>query len=146
MAQAIPEEPRTVYDPNDFDSQVAEYAKLKETSSFIESRTKELRDKLVSKLDEDGVEDEDGNIVLRFAQPIGGLTGLVKTRRVSRKLNEARALEIIEEHALEEELIELKPTVSEDAVMAALYEGKLNENEIDQMFPVTVTWALNTKK
>jgi hypothetical protein len=146
MANKIEEEGRPTYDPNDFKSQVAEYKKLKDNIAFFETRVKELRDKLIAELDANGVEDEDGNIVLRFPEAVEGVVALVKTRRVSRKLDETRAMEIIEEHGLTDELVVMVPTIAEDAVMASLYEGKLNENEVDQMFPATVTWALNTKK
>jgi predicted hydrolase (HD superfamily) len=84
--------------------------------------------------------------VYELPTAIAGISALVKNRRVSRKLDEERALEIIKEHGLEDELVEMKPSIKEDAVMAALYEDKLNENEVDQMFPSTVTWALTTKK
>jgi hypothetical protein len=30
--------------------------------------------------------------------------------------------------------------------MAAHYEGKISEEELDEMFPISVTWALMTKK
>jgi hypothetical protein len=30
--------------------------------------------------------------------------------------------------------------------MAAFYENKITEDELDQMFPASVTWALRTLK
>lgn len=146
MAQAAPSEPREIFDPLNFEHQVTEYAKIRDSISMLETRKKELHAKLMEKLETEGEEDSNGNVVLTLPQPIEGIAALVKSRRVSRKLNEERALEIIKEHDLEDELLELKPTVKEDAVMAALYEDKLTENEVDQMFPATVTWALTTKK
>lgn len=146
MANKIEEEGRPTYDPNDLKSQMLEYKNLKENISFFETRVKELRDKIIEEADTNGVEDEDGNIVLRTPEPIEGISAFVKTRRVSQKLNEERALEIIREHGLEDTLIEMKPVINEDAVMAALYNEVLTENEVDQMYPATVTWALNIKK
>jgi hypothetical protein len=146
MAQATPEEPRELFDPLNFEHQVKEYSQIRDSIAMLETRKKEIHAKLTEKLDLEGEEDSNGNIVYTLPEPIAGIAALVKNRRVSRKLNEERALEIIKEHDLEDELIELKPTVIEDAVMAALYEDKLTENEVDQMFPATVTWALTTKK
>jgi hypothetical protein len=146
MANVIDEEPREFANPDAFESQVREYAQVSDSLKMLETRRKELHGKLMSKLEADGEEDDNGNIVLTFDNEIGGLKGLVKTRRVSRKVDLERALEIIKEHELEEELVEMVPQIREDAIMAALYEGTLNENEVDQMFPSTVTWALNTKK
>ena len=146
MAKLADEEPRITFDPDNFDSQVSEYAQIRDSITMLESRKKDIHGKLMVKLEEEGVEDTNGNIVFELPTPIAGIAALVKTRRVSRKLDEERALEIIREHGLEDELIEMKPTIIEDAVMAALYEEKLNENEVDQMFPSTITWALTTKK
>lgn len=146
MAKLADEEPRITFDPDNFDSQVSEYAQIRNSITMLESRKKDIHGKLMGKLEEEGVEDANGNIVFELPTPIAGIAALVKTRRVSRKLDEERALEIIREHGLEDELIEMKPTIIEDAVMAALYEEKLNENEVDQMFPSTITWALTTKK
>ena len=36
--------------------------------------------------------------------------------------------------------------IDEDALMAAHYDGDITEEEIDEMFPVTVVWALRTPK
>ena len=146
MANVTDEGPREFANPDQFDSQVREYAQVRDSMTVLEARKKELHGKLMSKLEEDGIEDEGGNIVLEFPDAIAGITALVKTRRVSRKVDLERALEIVKEHGLEDDLIEMVPQLVEDAVMAKLYEGELNENEVDQMYPQTVTWALNTKK
>jgi len=146
MANVIDEGAREFANPDAFESQVREYAQVKDSITMLETRKKELHGKLMSKLEEEGIEDENGNVVLSFDSPIGGIAALVKTRRVSRKVDLDRAIEIVKDHGLEDALIEMVPQLMEDAVMAALYEGTLNENEVDQMFPVTVTWALNTKK
>lgn len=146
MANAIPEEPREIFDPLIFEHQVSEYAKVRDSIAMLEARKKEIHAKLMEKLDAEGEEDTNGNIVFELPEPIAGITALVKSRRVSRKVDEERALEIIREHDLEDELVEMKPSIIEDAVMAALYEDKLTENEVDQMFPSTITWALTTKK
>jgi hypothetical protein len=36
--------------------------------------------------------------------------------------------------------------IEEDAVMGALYLGELTEEEVDQIFPKTITWAFVPKK
>ena len=146
MAQTLPEEPREIFDPLNFEHQVKEYSQIRDSISMMEARKKEIHAKLMEKLEAEGEEDTNGNIVYELPTAIAGISALVKNRRVSRKLDEERALEIIKEHGLEDELVEMTPSIKEDAVMAALYEDKLTENEVDQMFPSTVTWALTTKK
>ena len=53
MARLIPEEPKEIYNPDDFTSQVREYVRLKETMDALDKRSKELRDKLMDVLDQD---------------------------------------------------------------------------------------------
>lgn len=146
MVEPVPEEGRQIYDPNNFDSQVREYVKLKATIATMETRSKELREKLFEKIDEDGYEDESGNHQLDLETSVDGVVRLEKQRRTSRKIDEDVANEIILANGLEEEVTKLVRVVDEDALMAAYYEGKLSEDELDKMFPVTVTWALRTLK
>lgn len=146
MARVAPEEPREFYDPDDFNSQVREFVRLKETIESLDKRQKELRDKLIAAVDEEGYEDEKGNILYEFDAPIDGVVRLEKQRRASRKLDEIKAEEIIETNKLGEDVYKMVRVIDEDALMAAFYDGKLTEEELDEMFPVNVVWALRTPK
>jgi hypothetical protein len=145
MANLIPEEGR-IANPDDFNSQVREYIKIKNSMEIFEARQKELREKLLLVLEEDGLEDDKGNIQFDLETPIDGIVRLEKQRRSSRKLNELRAEELIEETGIGEDVYEMKRVINEDALMAAYYQDKITEDQLDEMFPVTVTWALLTKK
>ena len=146
MVRAIPEEPRDYYDPDDFDSQVREYVRLKETVDALDKRSKELREKLMAVIDEDGLPDSNGNIVYEFNAPIDGVVRLEKQRRASRKLDEQKAEEVIEAAGIGEDVYKMVRVIDEDALMASFYEGKITEDQIDEMFPTTVVWALRTPK
>lgn len=146
MVNAIPEEPRFNGDPDDFNTQVREYVRLKETMDALEKRSKELRDKILTVVDVDGFEDDKGNIVYDLDQPIDGVMRLEKQRRATRKLDEEKAEEIIEAKGLGDKLYKMVRVLDEDAIMASHYEGELTEEEIDEMFPVSVVWALRTPK
>lgn len=146
MARVAPEEPREFYDPDDFDSQVREFIRLKETIDSLDKRQKELRDQLMAVLDEDGYEDERGNVLYEFDTPVDGVVRLEKQRRTTRKLDEVKAEEIIETNKLGEDVYKMVRVIDEDALMAAFYDGKLTEEELDEMFPVNVVWALRTPK
>lgn len=146
MVNAIPEEPRFNGDPDDFNTQVREYVRLKETMDALEKRSKELRDKILTVIDVDGFEDDKGNIVYDLDQPIDGVMRLEKQRRATRKLDEEKAEEIIEAKGLGDKLYKMVRVLDEDAIMASHYEGELTEEEIDEMFPVSVVWALRTPK
>lgn len=145
MAKLIEEEARFA-DPNDFVSQVREYLKAKSSIEQLEKIQKDIREKLFAKLDEAGEDDGNGNLFISLPSEIDGIRSIEKQRRVTRKLDELVAEEIIESNGLSEELYKTIRVVDEDAVMAAHYEGKLSEDEIDRMFPSKIVWALTTKK
>jgi hypothetical protein len=146
MAKRIEEETRTFVTPDDVAGQVKEYLYVKKNIDQMETRSKELRDRLFAHLDEDGYEDDKGNVQLELGADIDGVVRLEKQRRVTRKLNEPKADEILSELGLKDEIFVMTPVLDEDKLMAAFYEGKITEEQLDDMFPSTVVWALRTLK
>jgi hypothetical protein len=146
MANLIPEEPREFADPEDFKTQVAEYIRLKASMKLMETRTKELNKLISQKIDEQGYEDNDGNWLIDLETPIDGISRLEKMRKSSRKLDEDVAETIIVAAGIEEEVYEMVKTLSEEKLMAAYYDGKITEEQLDTMFPVAISWALWTRK
>jgi len=133
-------------DENDLINRTKKYAFLKAQLDFLEKEQKEIRAQLFEALDAEGVEDDKGNIIIELPQEVEGYFSVVKQRRVSRKIDEDKAAEIITSKGLEDTLYKTVITVDEDALMAALYEDVLTEEEIDAMYPQSVTWALVLKK
>ena len=146
MAKRIEEETRTFVTPDDVAGQVKEYLYVKKNIDQMETRSKELRDRLFAHLDEDGYEDDKGNVQLELGADIDGVVRLEKQCRVTRKLNEPKADEILSELGLKDEIFVMTPVLDEDKLMAAFYEGKITEEQLDDMFPSTVVWALRTLK
>jgi len=145
MARVKDEDLRNI-DEEDFIAQTKKYAFIKAQLEFLEKEQKTLRAQLFEVLDAEGQEDDKGNIIIELPSDVDGVSSLVKQRRVSRKIDEDKAAEIIAEHGLEDTLYKTIRVVDEDALMAALYEDDLTEEEVDQMYPPTVTWALVLKK
>lgn len=146
MANLIPEEPRSFSNPDDFETQVTEYIRLKASMKVMEARSKELNKLITQKIDEAGYEDSEGNWIIDLETPIDGIGRLEKQRRSSRKIDEETAETIISNAGIEEEVYEMVKTLSEEKLMAAYYDGKITEQQLDEMFPVSVSWALWTKK
>ena len=145
MARVKPTEPR-VADADDFVAQARNYSFIKQQLEYWEKQQKELKAKLFEQLDAEGEADSSGNIVIELPEEIDGAVAVVKQRRVSRKINEERAFELIEEKGLRDKLIITKEVVDEDALMAALYSDELTEDEIEEMYPQNIVWALVLKK
>jgi uncharacterized protein YebE (UPF0316 family) len=123
-----------------------EYSFLKQQIDFLEKQQKEVRERLFSTLDEMGEVDDKGNIIIELPEEVNGFGAVVKQRRVSRKIDELVADEIITEKSMEEQLYKTIRVVDEDALMAALYNDELTEAEIDLMYPQKIVWALVMNK
>jgi len=145
MAKKSPEEPRNT-DENDLVARTKKYAFLKSQLDYLEKEQKALREELFVFLDGEGEVDDKGNIMVQLPQEVDGFNSIIKQRRVTRKVDELKAEEIITAHGLEESLYKTVRVVDEDALMAALYEEVLTEEEVDEMYPPKVVWALVLKK
>jgi bacterioferritin (cytochrome b1) len=144
MARAA-DEPRE-FSSDDLIGQTQEYAALKKNIEQFEARQKELKTSLFEKIDEDGFTDDKGNWWLELPEPVEGYVSLQKQKRVSRKIDEMIAEDLIEKKGLAERLYKTVRVVDEDELMAALYEGLLTEEEVDEMFPPKIVWALMLSK
>lgn len=123
-----------------------EYSFLKQQIEFLEKQQKEVRERLFTTLDEMGETDDKGNIIVELPEEVNGFGAVVKQRRVSRKIDELVAEEIITEKGMEDQLYKTIRVVDEDALMAALYNDELTEAEIDLMYPQKIVWALVMNK
>ena len=145
MARVKPEEPRTAQQ-DDLLNQAKEYSFIKAQLEYLEKQQKELREKLFEHIESSGEPDDKGNIILELPKEIDGIASVIKQKRVQRKVDELIAEEIITEKGMEDTLYKTIRVVDEDALMAALYNDELTEDEIDRMYPQKITWALVLKK
>jgi hypothetical protein len=146
MANIIPEETTRLNDPNDTLSQIREYVKAKASLDFLKERTEALKSAIFDYIDSNGEEDSNGSIKVNLPASIDGVFGLQKNRRATRTLDELVADEIIEAAGIGDQVYEMKRVINEEALMAAFYDEKITEEQLDAMFPVKVVWALRTLK
>lgn len=146
MANRIEEEGTRFSDPNDLTSQIREFVKLKASMDVLDTRQSELRKKLFEAIEAGGYEDDKGNLQLELDDSIEGVYRLEKQRRTKRTLDESRAEALLEELGLAGDIYEMKPVLNEDYLMAAFYEEKITEAQLEEMYPLSVTWALRTVK
>ena len=146
MANRVEEEGVRFSDPEDLQSQVNEYVKLKASMSVMEARQKELKAKIFAHIETEGSEDTAGSVSLYLDRPIGDVQRVQKTRRAKRTLNESVAETIIATAGIADDVYEMKRVINEGALMSAYYEEKITEEQLDEMFPTTVIWALDILK
>ncbi len=144
MARVSKVEPRMEQD--DLIAQAKEYSYGKKQIEQLEKRQKELRENLFTHIEERGETDDKGNIILELPDEVDDVFSVTKQRRVTRKIDEDIAFDIIDEKGLREKLVKIVEIIDEDALMAALYSDELTEEEIDEMYPQSVVWALVMNK
>lgn len=145
MARVKEEESR-VAGQDDFETQARQYIFVKKQMEFFESELKKLKEQIFEHVDTSGEVDGSGNLFVELPSEIEGIKTIQKQRRVTRKINPEMADNVIASKGLESELYKTIQVIDEDALMAALYEGKLTEEEIELMYPEKVVWALILNK
>jgi hypothetical protein len=124
----------------DINSTVRQYLALKDEAALINNRVNQLKDTLISAVD-DGEFDDRGHKRLVINDSIKGEVTLTKQRRVSKNLDMSAADNILSSKGIKDKCIKMVPTLDEASIMSAFYEGLLTEEDIDAMFPAKVTYA-----
>jgi hypothetical protein len=127
-------------------SHVRQFAVLKEQQRVVSEEMAAVKAALSDIVAEQGEVDEDGHKVLDFGREIGKYRGLQYQRRVIRHLDEEAALEVLIGKHLEDRCIRHVPEIDQDEVMACVAEGLLTDEDVDQMYPAQISWALCTIK
>ena len=115
----------------------------------IEDLTKEqsvLKIELAEIVDNEGTPDEKGHIWYSLPEEVDGYRSLQRQRKVSQKLDEDTARTILKQKGLTDRCYKLVPVLDESEVMACLYEDLLSEEEVDSMFPKSVSYAFIPSK
>jgi hypothetical protein len=136
---------REIRSEDPFVSLVKEYQFVKSQAEALAARQKELRDSIIETVDALGEPDDVGHIWLELPDQIEGVRGLVKERRVSQKLDEDRAQEILQEKDLLTRCTKFVRQVDEAEVWEAKQEDLLTEDDLEAMFETKVSWALKLK-
>ena len=127
-------------------SKVRKYVSLR---GRIEDLTKEqssLKAELSEIVDKEGTPDDKGHIWYSLPEEVDGFQSLQRQRRVTQKLDEDTARTILKQKGLTDRCYKLIPVLDESEVMACLYEDLLSEEEVDSMFPKSVSYAFIPSK
>lgn len=90
--------------------------------------------------------DADGHRLIVFDEPIEGYGSIQYQRRVTTVPNVERALEILEENGLLEECTVQVRQIDEESLMRAVYDGRLEDSQLSEMYPQKETFAVVVKR
>lgn len=142
----VADEPRQFANPDDFLTQVREYISVKNTADVLDARKEDLRKAIFAHMDENAEYDDKGNLFVELPQEIDGIVRVEKQRRTVRKIDENAAEDVLKRLELMEECTTTKIVVDEEALMKAFYDGRITEDDLEQIYPAKVTWAVRLAK
>ena len=127
-------------------TKVTDYLSLKRRIDDLSKESNKIKSELSDLVDVEGEPDEKGHLWYKLPQEVDGVTSLQRQRRISQSLDENVAETLLKNKGIYDRCYKMVPTLDESEVMACLYDGLLTEEEIDAMFPKTVSYAFYTSK
>ena len=122
----------------------AELVGVKRTVKDLTARQGTITKRIKGFVQDHGYVDDQGHIWVEFDEAVDGVVALQMQRKVSKPLNEDKAEAILREAGLYDSCTTTVVVLDQDAIMAAHYAGKLSEDQVDAMFPPSVSYALMT--
>lgn len=128
---------------------------IQDQQALFAEQYKQVKEVLFGFLESEGEEDDNGHLRLDLPEPIEGIATLVKQKRVSVKLDEKELENLLRSKTVREGAKEVSlydkctktvTVLDEDKVHAAIWEGRISEEEFEQCVERKVTWALAKEK
>ena len=109
----------------------SQWSDVRSQKKALDSREKELKDRLMEAVEKYGYEDDKGHVYLDLPEEIAGVTKLQRQRRVSQNLDQEKAEKLLKKHGLWEDCTRVVRVIDEEALAAAQFKGDLSEEEFD---------------
>jgi len=124
---------------------VRNYLMLKRKVDEMSADRDSLKKDLIDLVDTEGEPDEKGHLWYNLPEEVDGVNALQRQRKVSQRLDADVAEALLKEKGLQDRCYKMVPVLDEAEVMACLYEDLLTEEEIDKMFPKSVSYVFLAK-
>jgi hypothetical protein len=118
-----------------------QWVTLKRQSDQLTKRQKLLRDRMCGDLETEGYQDDKGSLYLDLDEPVEGYAGLKYERRIGKSLNLDRANDLVAAKGLTERVIVMVPTLDQEELLKAHYDGLVTQEELDSIMDVSETFA-----
>jgi hypothetical protein len=132
---------------------VQDYLQNRSMRERSEYREKKDKESLMDTLERVGELQEGGHRIIRLMEPIpyaeykGGkakgreVGAIRRVRRTSQRLNEAAAMALLKRKKLLEQCTRTEVVLDEDALLAAAFEGKLTDAELQALYEESENFA-----
>lgn len=142
---------KTVTKANDIATTLRQFLTLKVQSETIDDRLSTLKKDLQEAVTSAGYEDDLGNFWFDLDEPVdvdgyGTCLKLKRERRVKISVDDDAAEALLREKGLYEDCTTTVTILDEEEIRKAHYKGLLTDEDIDVIFPQTVTYAFVPQK
>lgn len=134
----------------DFASTFKEWLGIKTQTQTLAKRQKQLKDRMVAQMERDAADpaikhvylDEKGSYYVDFPEgEVDGFKGIQWRCVPTSGLDEERAEKILKEKGILEQCTIMVPELDQEAINAAHYEGIISQEELDEIFVKSTTYA-----
>ena len=126
---------------------VRQYVSIQDQIKLLTDRKNKLRDALLAIIDEFGEDDGlKGHKFFELSDTTAGISGIQKQKNTGNSYDEDAAERILKEKGLWDKCTKLVRVPVEDEIRAARFTEELSDDDIEAIFPPTVTYKLVIKK
>jgi hypothetical protein len=122
------------------------YIGVRQQREVFAKKEDEYKKQLAQIVETQGYTDDKGSEYIDFGEEIEGYAGLKRERRVNASLDEEKAFDILRKRNLYDACTTTITVVNEDAVRAAMFDGKLSQEDLDAMFSYKISYAFIPRK
>lgn len=112
---------------------VRQWVTVKGERESLESREKEMKERLKEAVQTYGYTDDKGHTYLDLPEPVDDYVRLQRQRRVQQSIDEESALSLIRKHGLQDRCITYQPVIDQDELRKAVFTGDITEEEFDAL-------------
>lgn len=120
---------------------INQYLQFRKGREGLQKNEDIIKKSLMELLADEVDPDEKGNRVFDLPEPIDGIKGVKRERRVSQIMDENYALELIKKYGLEATCLQTITVINEDGILAANFAGDIPDDDISALYSEKESFA-----
>lgn len=120
---------------------INQYLQFRKGREGLQKNEDIIKKSLMELLADEVDPDEKGNRVFDLPEPVDGIKGVKRERRVSQIMDENYALELIKKYGLEATCLQTITVINEDGILAANFAGDIPDDDISALYSEKESFA-----
>lgn len=123
-----------------------QYITHKDSIKTLTARVNETKGRLMEWAERYGKEGDGGHVFLDLPEQVGAIKRIKRERRVSQTFRSEDLLDFLKDRGIYDDVVEMVPTVNQDALARAVFEARISEDELNSFVDEKVSYALVLSK